>query len=253
LSELNLHKKCRVCHEYFPAKPLEFKFFCSKKERCQKRSFYQITRIKRSRHISPTYFDIYDLDRPIKIWDENNKNYYKNQYEQVCRECGRPLLNKNGKYSYHKRYCNEHNGNGLWAKYNWGVVSKDYASEVRDKNKELITQKFNEKLQKEYALYKEIPEWVRETNNLTICEECGQLCQIYSQTFLYSKLHLKTINIHHKIPVHTLDWNNLHLIWDKDNLIALCKDCHNQQDHQLKTKVDPYIKFKKITEFLEVD
>lgn len=244
---MNLHKKCRGCNEYFPAKPLEFKFFCDKKE-CQKSDWYHLQHLKQNRHISANLFDIYDLDRPII----KDKGVFA-RYEQVCRECGKPLLNKNGKHSYHKRYCNEHNGNGLWARYNWGVVSKNYAFEIRDKNKELITQKFNENIQKEHALYKEIPEWVRKTNNLTICEKCKQLCQIYSHTFLYSRFRLKVINIHHITPVHTLDWSNLHLIWDESNLIALCPNCHNNQDHQLKTKVDPYIKFKKITEFIEVD
>jgi 5-methylcytosine-specific restriction endonuclease McrA len=234
---MNLQKKCRSyhCHEYFPAKPLEFKFFCDKEE-CKERSWYGFQTIKQNRHIPANYFDIYDLDRPIKYNDKIVG------YERVCRVCGAPLLKKDGKYSHHKRYCNEHNGDALWTKYNWGYVSKDYAIKIREENQELICQKFKEQIEKENKLYKEIPEWVKKTTNLTICEECGKLCQIYSQPFLRNGLGLNTINIHHKIPVHKLERDNFHLIWDYTNLIALCEDCHHKQDHQLKTKVDPYIK-----------
>lgn len=233
---MNLHKKCLICGEFFPAKPMEFKFFCQKEE-CLKYKRYRLQYIKKLRHIPPRYFDLYDLDRPLK----HGEKIVPYMYERVCRECGKPLLNKNGKYSYHKRYCNEHNGNELWARYNWGVVSKDYAYKIRDKYEELIISKMKEKKIEE-----------KEFNNIIICENCQKLCQIYSLTSLYRKFKLKVINIHHITPIHTLDWSNLHLIWDKNNLIALCEDCHNQQDHQLKKiKVDPYINFKKITEFIE--
>lgn len=33
--------------------------------------------------------------------------------------------------------------------------------------------------------------------------------------------------------------------------IAYSEECHHKQDHQLKTKTDPFIHFKKITDFLE--
>ncbi len=191
------------------------------------------------------YFDLYDLDRPRSITDGGKVL----DYERVCRQCGKPLFNKNGKYSVHRRYCGEHTGYELWAKYNWGEASKKYARKIREQNEGIIKEKFNTLIEKYYKAYKEIPEWVRKNNNQTICEECGKLCQIYSTTFLHNKLNLNVINIHHKIPVHILTIDNLHLIWDFDNLIALCEACHKQQDHQLKTKVDPFIHFKKITEF----
>lgn len=232
---MNLHKKCLNyhCHDYFPAKPLEFKFFCDK-EKCQESSFYRMVSIKKSRHIPTNYFDIYDLDRSIKY---NGKIV---SYERVCRVCGAPLLNKDGKYSIHKRYCNEHNGSELWAKYNWGIVAKDYAWDVADKNKELIKEKLGLLNDKEKE---------RVSNHGTVCENCSKICLVYDTSW-NRKRKLGVINIHHKTPVHTLDKDNLHLIWEWDNLIALCEDCHKQQDHQLKTKVDPYIHFRKITEFL---
>ena len=244
---MNLHKRCvrSHCRDYFPAKPLEFKFFCDKKECQEYFTKYHFYSMKSSRHISAAYFDLFDFDRPILT--DGGKVI---GYERVCRICGGPLLKKDGKYSHHKRYCNEHNGSELWTKYNWGVVSKDYAIKIREENQDLIRQKFNEQIQEAYQNYKKIPKWVKETTNLTICEVCGKLCQIYSQTFLYNNLGLKTINIHHKIPVHTLTNENFHLIWDESNLIALCEDCHHKQDHQLKSLNQLKVQFQKITNFI---
>jgi len=225
---MNLNKKCLICGDYFPAEPLELKFYCEKNE-CQKRLDYKVNQIKRVRSCSSDLFDIYDLDRPT--------NY---GFERVCRICGSPLLKKDGTYSYHRRYCGEHNGYGLWTKYNWSEVSKKYAIEIRDKNKELIIQKTrNLKLKDRYI------------NNLTICEKCGELCQINDY---WDRLSLKShdvINIHHIIPVHTLTIENLYLIWEKTNLIALCPKCHNDQDHQLKkTQKIEKINFRSIMDYI---
>ena len=242
---MNLHKRCRNyhCHEYFPAKPLELKFFCDKKECQEYFKNYHFYSLKSNRHLPANYFDLYDLDRPIKIRGKIVG------YERVCRICGAPLFKKDYTYSHHKRYCNEHNGDALWAKYNWSYVSKDYATKIRDENQEIIDQKFKKIIEDAYKIHKEIPEWIKETDNLTICEECEKICQIYSLTYYHNILKLNTINIHHKIPVHKLTNDNFYLIWEFDNLIALCEDCHHSQDHQLKTKVDPYLNFRKITEF----
>lgn len=239
---MNLQKKClnHQCKDYFPAKPLEFKFFCDKEE-CQKYfSEYHIYTLKSNRHIPANYFNLYDLDRPL----------FNGEFERVCRICGEPLFNKNGKYSSQKRYCNEHNGDALWSKYNWGYVSKNYAIKITEANQEIIDQKYKELIQEKYRTYKEIPEWIKKSKNLTMCEVCGKLCQIKATTQLHTLLGLNVINIHHKIPVHKLKWDDFHLIWDEGNLIALCEDCHKKQDHQLKTKADPFINFKRITNFM---
>jgi len=246
---LNLQRRCRKCHEFFPVKPMELKFFCDKKECQEYFNDYHFFTIKSQRYIRMDYFDIYDLDRVIS---SNNHNYIS--YERVCRVCGEPLFNKDGKYSYHRRYCGNHTGYELWAKYNWGIISKNYARDVADKNKEIISNKFLEHIQANYSFYKEKPNRIkRDLRVSVICEVCFKLCLIYDVYWDYRKKHFDVINIHHKIPIHKITMDNIHLIWDYSNLIALCKDCHNKQDHQLKTKVDPYIKFKKITEFLEVD
>jgi len=247
---MNLQKKCLRyhCHEYFPAKPLEFKFFCDKTECQEYFNQYHFYSIKSSRHIPANYFDLYDLDRPI---EHNDKII---GYERACRICGAPLLKKDGKYSHHKRYCNEHNGDTLWAQYNWGYVSKNYARKVSEQNKEIISKQFIERLQNHTikAYYNENPERIkRDLRNLTICEECKKICSIYTDYWRsYSLLNLDVVNIHHILPVHKITTENLHLIWDYSNLKALCEDCHHNQDHQLKTKIDAYINFKKITDFI---
>ena len=176
-------------------------------------------------------FDIYDLDRPTSYG-----------FERVCRICGVPLLKKDGTYSYHRRYCGKHYGGELWSKYNWSEVSKEYAREVKKKNRKTIFQKTRN--------FKEKKRYIK---NLTICEKCGELCQI---TDYYWDRHFNrphdVINIHHIIPVHTLTIENLYLIWEKSNLIALCPKCHNDQDHQLKKirKIEK-INFRSIMEFIK--
>ncbi len=178
------------------------------------------------------YFDIYDKDRPI-IWDEKTVGF-----ERVCRICGETLKKKNGEYSYHKRYCNKCIGDSLYDKYNWSMTSKKYAIKIAEENKEYIIEKIKELNFKEDILY-----------NITICEECKSLCQIYDGYALSNK-KINVVNIHHKIPVHTLTGENLNLIWDYDNLIALCENCHSQQDHKLRTVKVEFHKFRKITQFL---
>lgn len=238
--KMNLQRKCRKCHEFFPVEPMELKFFCDKPKCREYMDEYHFYTIKSQRYIAMNYFDIYDLDRPRSITDDGTIL----DYERVCRVCGAPLFNKDGKYSVHRRYCGNHSGYELWVKYNWGEVSKKFAKKIGKENIDKIN-----KIRKERK--------IEEGSHIfTVCEICGDLCYIYDDYRYWGKKHgnnVDVVNIHHKIPVHKLTMENIHLIWDYSNLIALCKDCHNQQDHQLKRKVDPYIKFRKITDFIEVD
>jgi len=212
---------------------MELKFFCDKEE-CQKYLIeYHFYTIKSNRYIPMDYFDIYDLDRPYRITDDGKIL----DYERVCRVCGDPLFNKDGKYSIHRRYCQNHSGYELWSKYNWGEVSKKYAYNIADKNKELIKEKIEHYDNEIYS------------KHITICEICSKLCLIYDTSYMHRNKSLRVINIHHITPVHKITMKNIHLIWDYSNLMALCEDCHHKQDHQLKTKIDPFINFKKITEF----
>lgn len=213
---------------------MEFKFVCEKKE-CQEYFFEcLINSIKMSRHISTAYFDLYDLDRPRTY---HPKTGVVIDYERVCRVCGGRLINKDGKYSPYRRYCNNCDKNALWRKYNWGATKLDYANKVQEEQQdqiEPIKEKYPERL---YDL-------------IILCETCGNPCTIYQ----YIIPTLQVINIHHKIPVHTLDLEHLHLIWDFSNLIALCPECHKKQDHQLsKLKMEEISQFKKITDYFEVN
>lgn len=227
---MNIQSGCQKCHGFFPVKPMELEFFCDKPE-CQEYSnTYNFWRIKSQRCISMSYFDIWDLDRPYNI-TENGEIL---DYERVCRVCGMPMSNKDGKYSVHRRYCQNHNGYELWVKYNWGEVSKKYALKVAEDNKELI-KKLN----------------TTEYSNVTVCEICKKLCLIW-ETYWSKRetgLEVKVCNIHHIYPVHKITMENLYLIWDYSNLKVLCQECHHKQNHFLKRK-DIGIKYKEITAYL---
>lgn len=216
---MSLHKKCRSCSSFFPAKVRSLEILCDKLE-CQEKKNYYLDGIKGDRYVPMDYFDIYDLDRP-------SKHCYTG-YERVCRYCGNPLLRKDGKYSVHMRYCQEHRGKGyeLFNSFNWSSTSKSYAFHVQAQFK------------------KEIREKIKESNielknriEFVICEECHELCLIFD-LYMPRFKGINVINVHHKEPVHTLNWDNLYLIWDFNNLICLCPKCHNKQDHKLKKKED---------------
>ncbi len=211
---------------------MEFKFVCDKKKCHEYFTKWHIDSIKRSRHLSTSYFNLYDLDRPRTY---HHKTGDVIDYELVCRICGAPLRNKDGKYSVHRRYCSNCDKDALWRKYNWGATKGDYACKVQEEQRDQI-----ESTKEVY------PERIQDY--LILCEICKVPCTIYQ----YCIPILQVINIHHKIPVHTLDLENLHLIWDFSNLIALCPKCHNNQDHQLsKLKMAEISQFRKITEYFE--
>lgn len=64
------------------------------------------------------------------------------------------------------------------------------------------------------------------------------------------------VEVHHKKPVHTLNYEQLYMIWDFDNLIMLCHECHMKQDHKRKKKITKPVviiktkNWKKITTFI---
>lgn len=230
---MNIQRKCRHCHEFFPVEPMELKFFCDKPECRDYMDNYHFYTIKSQRCISLNYFDIFDFDRPRTI----NDNGEIIDYERVCRVCGALLANKDGKYSVHRRYCGEHNGYELWSKYNWGEVRYKYTREVRDNNIDEINKKRKaQNIEEEARLF-------------TICELCGDLVYIWEgHSWNNHRNIISLVNIHHKLPVHKIVMSNIHLIWDYSNLIALCKPCHNKQDHFLK-KTKKAKKYRMITSY----
>jgi 5-methylcytosine-specific restriction endonuclease McrA len=58
------------------------------------------------------------------------------------------------------------------------------------------------------------PSYSKLIQEYVICEECGKLISRY------------VLNIHHKIPVSLLTYENWQLAFDPQNLIGLCHECH---------------------------
>lgn len=230
---MTLHKKCRNCGEFFPSELLSIEIYCKK---CRNEEYVKgktrqwpyITRIKHARYINLNKFNIYDLKRPLE----------GGGYERVCRICGDPLKKKDGSYSAHRAYCGKGacNANKLYYMFDWGTCSKSYLYKVKKEQKEKILEELEKK-----GINKD---------NLSIfvlCEKCGALCTA-GNYICFSKL--KTINVHHKIPVHTLTEENIMLIWNEDNFICLCTECHGNAHRKVKIN-PPVVKNRKIVEWLD--
>lgn len=225
---MTIIKKCfdPYCNEFFEGELNEISrenLYC-KKHQSEWEGF--VIRAKDSRNIEVEAYDVYDDSLPIC------KN---GSYQRVCRICGATLLTKAGKYSHNKRYCGSKECN--YYKHpciNWGTLRQHYYySMVRSL---VITRGI-------YNAY-DGPHKFRRKKKIPLCELCGKITEV--------------IEIHHKIPVHCLNETNFQLIWDRSNLIGLCKDCHKNQDHFLKqygpnlpTKQDKkLINFKRIDSWL---
>jgi 5-methylcytosine-specific restriction endonuclease McrA len=69
----------------------------------------------------------------------------------------------------------------------------------------------------------------------------------------YCEVHneiAKDIQVHHKRPVHTLDFTNYKLCWDLTNLIGVCVPCHGKQHKKVNLEVK-YQNYAKIDQFLK--
>ena len=253
------YKQCRnwKCKDrYFPAEFLSLQVYCLNTKECRERNIAFMKRIKSSRSISLRVFDMYDLDLPLIITDMNGKEKVIG-YERVCRICGNRLLRKNGAYSHSLRYCKEHKGWGfkLYEKYNWGTISKKYARKVSKSQEEDIIRLVVPRIEGEKSLEKiEIIIY----KFFVLCEECNKLCTIYEYHWTpnikllkldqliinFEDLKLPNINVHHKTPVYTLTYENIHLIFDFENLICLCQECHKSRHKSRKLNTKLSIKNK---------
>ena len=158
--------------------------------------------IKKSRNISADFFDIWDNEFPTE------RSIYK--MERVCRVCGSRLLNKDGKYSSKRRHCSDHANWYNFGEYYWNAVRDQFLDHNQGLHAVEILLTLVDRL------YDGVKVPSSQVMSFAKCELCGDiaLCEI-----------------HHKIPVHTLDPTNIKLIWDTNNLICLCRKCHNAQDH----------------------
>jgi len=71
------------------------------------------------------------------------------------------------------------------------------------------------------------------------CEECGKVMYLGSRYHRYE--------VHHKNPVYKTTVDNWEDVWDPENLIVLCLDCHN------KTKVYKVIEVDRTRKYLTLD
>jgi len=234
-------RKCPNCREYFPVEPMSLKFFCDKKE-CQNsdKRRYIFGYFKNTRGITSNRFDIWDDERIIS----------DREFERVCRVCGAKLETKKGVYSPYLRYCQKHRGSGyeLFVKYNWSRCCYTYENVLIKKQKLRIIEKLGE-----YYKHFNYESLIRQYRNHKkyhthiLCEECGTLCNFKG----HYNHNAKTINVHHIKPVYSLTIDEFDLIWDHDNLIALCEVCHHEKHKAaIKPVVDMFENFKKITEFI---
>lgn len=224
---MKIIKRCyeRGCIENFPAKPNSFTpedIFC---EKHQDKWEWLIKRAVNSRHVNVNVYDVWDEDRPIDSKGGTNPmNIYG--YERVCRICGGPLLTKKGKYFHTRRYCKDCDY-FMHECLNWGSVRAHY---VNNMICSLIIRRGT------CTLMDGIERKSRHKHYVPLCELC------------FKPTH--NIEVHHKIPVHTLDISNYKLVWDIENLIGLCHDCHRKQDHQLgRRKEIVTVKYRRLEEF----
>lgn len=152
------------------------------------------------------------------IWDTQypvKSHYYP--YEYVCRICGKRLVGKKGQYLKSRKYCND-------PCYSYDTMKQYTWTTVR-----------HIKLHANY----------RKRDHGHHCEFCGKI--------MVKKYGIDNPPVHHKVPVHTLDWANIGFIWDLSNLVVLCPACHKQQDHRLKhcEKPSKRHQFKDMTGYLE--
>lgn len=137
---------------------------------------------------------------------------YDKEGKPVCRSCGRPMFNKDGKRNLHKRNCNRKDCGGL-ARSFWLY----------------------------YQMANVIPEIVyKDSNEEVKCGECGKVMSIRSHTY----------EVHHKKPVYKTTVDNWEDVWDPENLIILCLDCHNKTKIYKVIEVVKTVKHQTLDSFL---
>jgi len=226
---LKIRKECLLCGVFYEEGLSSIQKFCPACRKTENQAIY-IAHIKKTRHIEAKVFDVYDLDSP--------RSWYG--YERVCRNCGGPLpRKKDGSYNPYRRFCDraECNAFDFFSKYNWSACRYKYLLQTQDAQKERIIKELK------------MRDIKRDYNTFVFCETCGKFCISYDFPHLASDLTCGIINVHHITPVHTLTEENLMLIFDTENLICLCEECHNKQDHQL-SKISKVVNNRKITEWI---
>lgn len=154
------------------------------------------------------------------VWDgqyQHEHLYYK--YERVCRICGKRLIDSKGKYNGHKRYCNSKTCHASIIYKSWNDIKFTFLHALKQRNEATHCLLYLDQISEERDFLKNV-HYIR---NYICCENCRKL--------------VRNIEIHHKVPVCTLDESNYYLIWEESNLIALCHECHAKaESHNLFRK-----------------
>lgn len=224
--DAKVFKVCWKCGVYFPAKLHSFNCYCPEHQDEYQNTL--IPRIKRERYIQAEYLDVYnDIPYfPYGITSEKDKKEYLDQreqwrkqghsvvsfqiFERICRSCGSRLLKKNGKYNPLRRDCGKEHDNPVQY-LNWSTTSSNYVYDLWEKQGEHY---------KEFCVphdfYKAS---ALERKRMVQCEDCG------------NDFRFHEITVHHVVEVNQLTAENIMLIWEPDNLLALCYDCHYKKRH----------------------
>ena len=129
----------------------------------------------------------------------NNTMFPKRKPEHKCIDCGKPI-------TAGKKRCKEH-----------------YLEYVKTKNPIDMTLSeaiyINHHRSSAYALIRTRARSTAKKLNMTICEHCG---------------YDKHVEIAHKKSISSFDLSTMiSVINDRDNLMALCPNCHWEYDHNL--------------------
>jgi len=255
--EVRLYKMCFNCLCLFPSVPLKIDKYCP---RCRNTLSEYTSRtlqkgylkqIKHDRYVPIRVFDLYDKLYPIQHRAGINGEYLSEylRYERVCRFCGERLLKKDGTHSTYKRYCQnpEHSGERLLSSFSWSFVREAYINEIFSHQKPAI---------KAYLVKKVGPQVPHlYFSSFLFCESCGKFCKRETYAPHLSDAingeSLEQVNIHHRIPVYSLNEENIMLIFDYKNLICLCESCHKKNHEHVKVtlKMPLDSRFKRISDY----
>jgi len=148
-------------------------------------------------------YTVYSIMRTRFITPKVYDVYWKDEngeYHRACRGCGKHMLKKNGKpvSMNNTQRCSME----CYRKFptpNWGETVLQFLYQLPRR----------EIHDGQYTSHVEVQ-----------CQRCGEWTAE------------RDIDIHHVKPVSLLGENELYLIWDFSNLMALCKACHNGDMHQ---------------------
>jgi DNA-directed RNA polymerase subunit M/transcription elongation factor TFIIS len=156
---------------------------------------------------------------PVETLDVFDKDGYR-----VCRSCGKPMYRKDGKRSHARRNCNEKDcGNLAYLFFEHYQMPSIISHLLHDR---------------------------KEPDGFVHCGSCGRPCNNHISSY-YERSIRPHIEIHHIKPVYKTTFETWEDVWDPENLIALCPDCHNRTKvYKVPVLKIPVVREKRITKQL---